>query len=371
MIRIVPTPERASREATADPVAPHPTIATRAAASLRWPSTPTPRNKICLEYRSSSSKDITNPGPRNLYYKSRGRCLIAGRTRGGALFKSPGRKTGEAPAQSGLADIRSVRSRRGGFAVSYANDKPHRTASVRVLYNAAFPRFIETVSHPEAGRGPFLRAAAVWCVIVGVSLLPARAPAQQVPTHGPALSQQTPTSSESPPQSPSPLGPVSAYLDLPVREIRFSGVAEREKDHLRQLLPQKVGQPLNRDSIRDSVKVLYDSGLFADIQVQAEKADDQVILTFATVNNYFIGSVNVEGDPGRPSANQIISATKFQLGEVYTQEKLDRAQKNILQLMSDNGFYRASLTHDERLHPETDQVDVVFRVKPGAPAQIG
>jgi outer membrane protein insertion porin family len=216
-----------------------------------------------------------------------------------------------------------------------------------------------------------LRAAAVWCVIVGVSLLPARAPAQQVPTHGPALSQQTPTSSESAPQSPSPLGPVSAYLDLPVREIRFSGVAEREKDHLRQVLPQKVGQPLKRDSIRDSVKVLYDSGLFADIQVQAEKADDQVILTFATVNNYFIGSVNVEGDPGRPSANQIISATKFQLGEVYTQEKLDRAQKNILQLMSDNGFYRASLTHDQRLHPETDQVDVVFRVKPGAPAQIG
>ena len=96
-----------------------------------------------------------------------------------------------------------------------------------------------------------------------------------------------------------------------------------------------------------------------------------MILTFATVNNYFIGSVNVEGEPGRPSANQIISATKFQLGEVYTQEKLDRAQKNILQLMSDNGFYRASLTHDEHLHPETDQADVIFRLSPGAPAQVG
>jgi len=217
-----------------------------------------------------------------------------------------------------------------------------------------------------------LRAVAVWCVIVGVSLLPPSAPAQQPPAHAPALSQQTPSSSEPVPRSASPLGPVSAYLELPVREIRFSGVAEREKDHLRQLLPQKVGRPLNRDSIRDSVKVLYDSGLFADIQVQAEKTDDdQVILTFATVNNYFIGSVNVEGEPGRPSANQIISATKFQLGEVYTQEKLDRAQKNILQLMSDNGFYRASLTHDEHLHPETDQADVIFRINPGAPAQVG
>ena len=116
-----------------------------------------------------------------------------------------------------------------------------------------------------------MRAAAVWCVIVAVSLLPASAPAQQPPAHGPALSQQTPSSAGPAAQSASPLGPVSAYLELPVREIRFSGVAEREKDHLRQLLPQKVGQPLNRDSIRDSVKVLYDSGLFADIQVRLRK----------------------------------------------------------------------------------------------------
>ncbi len=116
-------------------------------------------------------------------------------------------------------------------------------------------------------------------------------------------------------------------------EIRFTVIAEREKEHLRQLLPQKVGEPLDRDRVHDSVNVLFNTGLFADIKVEAEKADDgQVILTFALVSNYFIGSVSVEGESGRPSANQIISATKFQLGEVYSPEKLERARKNILQL---------------------------------------
>ncbi|MGC2196391.1 MAG: POTRA domain-containing protein, partial [Terriglobales bacterium] len=89
------------------------------------------------------------------------------------------------------------------------------------------------------------------------------------------------------------------------------------------------------------------------------------------VNNYFIGSVSAEGDPGRPSANQIVSATKLQLGEIYTPEKLERANKNILQVMSDNGFYRASVTHEEHPHPETDQMDIAFRIAAGPPATVG
>jgi outer membrane protein assembly factor BamA len=87
---------------------------------------------------------------------------------------------------------------------------------------------------------------------------------------------------------------------LPVRDIRVVGVATREKEHLIQLLPQKAGQPLDRELVRQSLKVLFDSGLFADVQVLAEKTpDNQVVLTFTTVNNYFIGSIAAEGDPGR------------------------------------------------------------------------
>ncbi len=150
------------------------------------------------------------------------------------------------------------------------------------------------------------------------------------------------------------------------------GVATREKEHLVQLLPQKSGQPLDRELVRQSLKVLYDSGLFADIQVLADKTPDHgIVLTFTTVNNFFIGSVSAEGEPGRPSANQIVSATKLQLGEVYSPEKLERANKNILQVMADNGYYRASLTHEEHPHPDTSQLDILFRVSAGPPAVVG
>src|ERR1700675_2079809 len=78
-MRSDPTPARASNEARAEPVAPQPTIATRPAASFRWPSAPTPPNRICREYRSSNFsfsfafsmpclKEVTSLLLQNLYY---------------------------------------------------------------------------------------------------------------------------------------------------------------------------------------------------------------------------------------------------------------------------------------------------------------
>ena len=213
-----------------------------------------------------------------------------------------------------------------------------------------------------------MRARATLCRVAFVWLLPLLLSAQQIP---PSPPQNVPPIDQTSPVSNPALGAISAYLGLPVSQIRFTGVPVREQNHLRELMPQKVSHPLDRDLLRDSLKILFDTGLFADIRVEAEKTDGQVTLTFSVVGNYFVGSVTVEGDPGRPSANQLVSATKLQLGEIFAPEKLERANKNIQQVMSDNGFYRSAVTHDEHPHPETSQMDVVFRVTPGPPATVG
>src|SRR5207237_4100861 len=66
---MLPTPARANREARAEPVAPHPTKTTRAMDSIRCPSGPIPAKSICLEYLSSSSKQVTSAGRTNHYYR--------------------------------------------------------------------------------------------------------------------------------------------------------------------------------------------------------------------------------------------------------------------------------------------------------------
>jgi outer membrane protein insertion porin family len=190
------------------------------------------------------------------------------------------------------------------------------------------------------------------------------------PSTAPQSSQETPSSSQ-PPQPLPALGSIASYQGLTVQSIDFPDRPESDRRHLRQLIPQKSGGPLDRDRIRESIQALHATGRFADVRVEAERtASGQVSVAFVTSPNYFIGGVNVEGALKRPTANQVINATKFQLGELFTPEKLERALKNMKQLMEENGYYRSVISEEELEHPETQQVDILFRIAPGPQAHV-
>ncbi|HKV77507.1 MAG TPA: POTRA domain-containing protein [Candidatus Sulfotelmatobacter sp.] len=165
--------------------------------------------------------------------------------------------------------------------------------------------------------------------------------------------------------------PGSSYEGKTVVAIDLPGVVERDQDHLLELLPQKVGSPLNRDQVSASIRALYGAGRFADIQAEVTPSGNGVVLAFVTTPNYFVGAVDVEGAPNRPNANQIVNASKFQLGERYSQDKLDRALENIRQLMQENGYYKARVTAESTSNPTNQQVDILFHIEAGPQAHIG
>jgi outer membrane protein assembly complex protein YaeT len=170
-------------------------------------------------------------------------------------------------------------------------------------------------------------------------------------------------------QPSSALDAMSAYAGLTVRSIELPGVPDR--DHLLQMIPQKSGQPLDRDQVRESIRVLFATGRFGDIQAEATPSGSDVLLTFTTSLNFFVGAVDVEGAPSHPNYNQIVNAAKFQLGEVYTLDKLGRALRNVRQLMQENGYYRARVTAESTSNAATQQVNILFHITPGEPAHVG
>jgi len=169
----------------------------------------------------------------------------------------------------------------------------------------------------------------------------------------------------------SALATMNAYAGLTVESIDLPGVPLRDRQQLLQLLPQKEDQPLNREQIRESIHTLFGTGRFSDIEAEAAPSGSGVKLSFVTSPNYFVGAVDVEGAPNHPSADQIANASKFQLGEHYTLDKLDRALRNIRQVMQENGYYRAQVTAETTSYPATQQVNILFHVKPGGPAHVG
>ncbi len=182
-------------------------------------------------------------------------------------------------------------------------------------------------------------------------------------------SQDQPTQSQSAPR----LGNISSYAGLTVKDIRFPAIPDAgEQKRLVQLIPLQAGQALDRDRLRESIQKLYATGRFADLRAEANRTEDgQVSVSFITAANYFVGVVTVEGTPGHPSPSQAVNASKLQLGELFTSEKLDRALVNLKQLMEENGYYRSSATVEKTEHPETQQIAITFHVHSGPQALVG
>ena len=166
---------------------------------------------------------------------------------------------------------------------------------------------------------------------------------------------------------------IALYQGLTVGEIRWPDVpSEADQKRLRELIPQQAGEPVNRDFIRESIHRLHDTGRFADVRVEAERMrNGEISLSFFTAPNYFVGDVDVEGVPSRPTAGQVVNASKFQLGELFTPDQVERALTNIKRLMQENGYYRSSVNELEHKDTARQQIDISFQITPGPQARVG
>ena len=185
--------------------------------------------------------------------------------------------------------------------------------------------------------------------------------------HGPAYADSSHQTQSIEPYSA--LAAISDYAGKTVLSIEIPGVSDSAR--LQQILPQKAGEPLDRDRVRDCIRVLYATGRFADLQAEVTPSGPGVVLTFNSSPNFFVGTIDVNGAPGHPNTNQVVNASKFQLGELYTTDKLNRALESIRQLMKENGYYRARVTAETISNADTHQVDISFRIGAGESAHVG
>jgi outer membrane protein assembly complex protein YaeT len=269
-----------------------------------------------LSVKVSCAKEITNPARQSLYYKCRD-------------AHSPGQCVGhKASGNEG----------NGVFHRSYQGLNQRK-----LLLKRYTPCWTMTILLTL-----FVNVGVALCMVVAGS------------SYGHAKPQQSQETTSS-----------SAYEGQMVQSVQLPGVRYADREHLIQLLPQKAGTPLDRNQVRNSIRALFATGRFADIQAEAIPSGAGIVLTFATSPNFFVGALDVEGAPSRPNRNQIVNASKFQLGELNTREKLDRALENIRRLMQDNGYYRAKVTAESMFLNSTQQVSILFHVAAGDPAHVG
>ena len=173
-------------------------------------------------------------------------------------------------------------------------------------------------------------------------------------------------------QSGASFGTITPYLGLPIDRIEMPGIPPEEANFLLAGTPLKIGEHLTRETLHDAMQTLYATGRFSDIQAEADRTETTgVRLRFLTTANFFVGMVAVEGVSTNPSPNQLSSSARLQLGELYSQEKLDRARTGMQRVLEENGFHRAKITVSEARDETRHQVNLTFHVVAGPRAAVG
>ena len=173
-------------------------------------------------------------------------------------------------------------------------------------------------------------------------------------------------------QSGASFGTITPYLGLAIDQIELPDVPPEEAATLLAATPLKIGEPLTREALHDAMQALFATGRFSDIQAEADRTDTGgVRLRFLTTANFFVGMVTIRGVSTNPSANQLASATRLQLGELYAPEKIDRALTGIQRVMEENGFHQSKVTTSEQRDEPQHEVNLTFRLVPGPHAAVG
>lgn len=127
----------------------------------------------------------------------------------------------------------------------------------------------------------------------------------------------------------------------------------------------QVGEPLNRDEVAASIRSLYQTGDYADLQAVVTPEGDGVRLDFVARENLFINRVVIEGLKPPPSEASAVGAMQLSLGQTYRAGDVEDALGRLKDTLRDEGLYQAKVTVEQQPHPETHQLDVIVHVDPG------
>lgn len=132
----------------------------------------------------------------------------------------------------------------------------------------------------------------------------------------------------------------------------------------------QADQPLSLPQVATTIDNLFASGLYDDIQVDAEPSGAGVRIRFITRARLFVGHVDTRGKISNPpNAAVITSDSQLYLGTPYNPKDVQTALDDIRQLLRSNGLYGGDAGAATITDRNDNQVTVRFLVNSGKRAR--
>ena len=176
----------------------------------------------------------------------------------------------------------------------------------------------------------------------------------------PAMAQQASA------PAPAPAAPVPAAAPVAgtIRSVTVTGHQRLEPDTVLSYTKLRVGQPYTQESLDQALRDLYETELFADVQIR----NDNGALTVEVKENPVINRIVLEGNK-RLKEDKIRPEIKLAPRQIYTRSKVRADVARIIELYRRQGRFAATV-EPKMVQLDQNRVDIVFEISEGPKSKV-
>ena len=182
-----------------------------------------------------------------------------------------------------------------------------------------------------------------------------------------SLALATPASAQDAPAAAPQLPPAPAAAPVQetiIRSIAVSGNQRLEPETVLSYMKLRVGEPYTRERLDEALRDLYDTELFADVQIR----DQNGALTIEVRENPVINRIVLEGNK-RIKDDKISPEIRLAPRQIFTRSKARADVARIIELYRRQGRF-AAVVEPKIVQLDQNRVDVVFEVNEGPKSKI-
>ena len=161
--------------------------------------------------------------------------------------------------------------------------------------------------------------------------------------------------------APHSLGSDSAVISK--IEVWVDGLPD--VDNLERLISIRPGDPYSLFAVSESIKQVFRSRLFSDVQV-IRGGGERIELKFLLTRKLVVRKIVFRGKKGASGRKLRDSLYALQEFAYFSEDKLGRAVDEIKRALIDEGFFQPQIQADVVRVPGTPEVTVVFTISAGA-----
>jgi outer membrane protein insertion porin family len=150
-----------------------------------------------------------------------------------------------------------------------------------------------------------------------------------------------------------------AFAAETLREIRINGAQRVEAATILTYMNLQTGQPLTEDSMNESLKNLFATGLFADVKMKAQGG----VLNVDVVENPIINEIAFEGN-SKIKNDELLAEIGLRPRQVYTKTKVQNDVSRIYQLYQRGGRFAVAID-PKIIQLDQNRVNLVFEITEG------